>query len=351
MSPGDTNDNLPNSYSHVPNNTPPYVLDTITKAHYKDQLVNNNINTIDEKSTQPQHFPSGSHKNDVTGDEDYVSFSNDIYISHLDSSWKNFLGSIKDPKLFPKVKNVQSYNDKYDLMSGWNGDHRLKAALLGSDDELSTELNRSWGNTAADSETSKFRSTAGYWMTKQKRAEVLPTVKKLLIVNPLIPLLLRVLIVIFSACALGMACTIYQQSREGYDGIKIDQQASTIMCIVVSTFVIVYLIYIAHDEYNGKPVGLRNPLEKVNYVLFDTVFMIFSSANLTLAFNTLFDDRWVCRPLRDAVSTAKQAVPVITSICRRERAMTSFLFITICLWILVFTLAVTRIIARVTPRE
>mgnify|MGYP001099953991 CR=1 FL=1 len=351
MSAGDTNDKLPNAYSHVPNNTPPYVLDTITKVHYKDQLVNNNINIIDEKATQPQHFPSGSHKNDGACHEDYASFANDIYISHLDNSWKNFVGSIRDPKLYPRVKNEHTYKDKYDLTTGWNGDYRLKAALLGSDDELSTELNRSWGNTAADSETSKFRSTAGYWMTKQKRAEVIPTVKKLLILNPLIPLLLRVLIVIFSACALGMACTIYQRSREGYDGIRIDQQPSTIMCIVVSTCVIVYLIYIAHDEYNGKPMGLRNPLEKVIYVLLDTVFMIFSSANLTLGFNTLFDDRWVCRPMRDRVETAQQAVPVITSICRRERAMTSFLFITICLWILVFTLAVTRIIARVTPRE
>lgn len=367
---------LPNSYSHFPNLVPPYVLDTVSKAHFKEELVNCNVNVSNNNQNQQQQQKQQHHHHHharanlhneykIDVEDEYASFANDLYIRNLNNSWKNFVASVKQPNLFSNQNYDKTVNESYDLNGSWQGDHKLKMALLGSDEELHYQLEKSWfggssGTTFStdnskslnnDLEKSKFRSTAGYWMTEQKRAEVIPTLKRILIHNPLVPIFFRILIIMFSGCALGMACTIFQYSHREYNGTNVDQQPSSIMAMVVNTCAIIYLIYIAYDEYNGKPIGLRNPLEKMNYILLDTIFIIFSSANLSLAFNTLFDDRWVCRPSDLRYETASKNYPVVHSICRRQRALASFLFIVIVLWIITFTITVARVIDRVTTKD
>lgn len=323
---------LPNAYSHTPNLIPPYVLDTVSKAHLKEELVNSNTNQ------------EGSEYND-------------IYTNHLNNSWKNFIGSVKQPNLYPARKYDQLINDTYDYSGSWQGDYKLKAALLDSDEELTYQEEKSYfgnnGVSTTDSENSKskFKSRAGYWLTSQKRKDLIPSIKRMLMQNPLVPVFFRILIILFSGCALGMAGTIYQYSHREYRDSSVDQQPSTMMAIVVNTCAIIYCFYIGYDELFGKPIGLKHPLEKVNFILLDTVFMIFSSANVSLAFNTLLDDRWVCKPspLRDEAQS--QNYPVVHSICRRQRALASFLLIIIVLWILTFTITVARVIDRVTVKN
>lgn len=183
-------------------------------------------------------------------------------------------------------------------------------------------------------------------MSDEKRADLLPFLKRIFVTNPLVPLLLRICIIFFSACALGLACTIYQFSNSRYDGSKIEQQASTIMAIVVQCLAIVYVAYIAYDEYSGKPLGLRDPLGKMKLIMLDLLFIIFSSANLSLTFNTLYDDEWVCRS--DPSSPDDKGSPMVTSICRRQRSLAAFLFLVLNLWLLTFTISIIRVVDRVS---
>jgi hypothetical protein len=97
--------------------------------------------------------------------------------------------------------------------------------------------------------------------------------------------------------------------------------------------------------------------------MFDLLFIIFDSANLSLAFDTLFDVRWSCR---SAASTADsgadlnvyaqlsfmissnadlrvtKSIRTVGPICDRQRALAAFLFLALCAWISAFTVSVFR---------
>lgn len=174
-----------------------------------------------------------------------------------------------------------------------------------------------------------------------------PQLARLLLDNPYVPLALRVFIGMFSTIALGLAIRVYQNSHVRIEKLNgnVGQQPSTIMAICVNTIAIVYIIYIAQDEFTGKPLGLRNPLGKLRLILLDLLFIIFSSANLALAFNTLFDKQWVCR--RGGGTTA-QSREHVSYICRKQRALSSFLFVMVVLWVMTFTISLVRVVEKVS---
>lgn len=186
-------------------------------------------------------------------------------------------------------------------------------------------------------------------LKKRKMQQWRPKLTRLLLDNQYLPLFLRIFIGMFSAIALGLAIRVYQNSHTRVEqlGRNIGQQPSTIMAICVNTIAIVYIIYIAQDEFTGKPLGLRNPLGKLRLILLDLLFIIFSSANLALAFNTLFDKRWVCR--RGGGPTARDGEDLtISYICRKQRALSSFLFVMVALWVVTFTISLVRVVEKVS---
>lgn len=124
------------------------------------------------------------------------------------------------------------------------------------------------------------------------------------------------------------------------------------MAIVVNCFAAVYVVYIAYDEYSGKPMGLRNPLGKMKLIMLDLFFIIFSSANLSLAFNSLSDKEWVCHDSNsEALKNMGIFYPPVSSLCRRQKALTSFLLLALCLWVLTFTISIIRVVDRVTTSD
>jgi hypothetical protein len=72
--------------------------------------------------------------------------------------------------------------------------------------------------------------------------------------------------------------------------------------------------------------------------MFDLLFIVFDSANLSLAFDSLFDVRWSCRVLDSGVDES----PAIDPICDRQRALAAFLFLALCAWVATFTVSVFR---------
>lgn len=195
----------------------------------------------------------------------------------------------------------------------------------------------------------RHRTKAGYWMLDEKRKDVMPTLHRIFIQNPLVPLLLRILILMFCACALALAVLIYIYLTRRYEDYKVDQQPSTILAIVVQCFAIVYVVYIAYDEYLGKPMGLRNPLGKMKLVMFDMLFIICLSANMSLAYYLLYDDEWVCKT-DDSPDLKAYGIyyPTVAFLCRRQKALASFLLLVLFLWVLTFTITIIRLIDRVS---
>lgn len=316
------------TYSHRPNVFPVYVLDTVSKAETV---------RADQQEPNEEKLP-------------------DPYGRDINGSWYQFKNSLFYPTTYPpeRVEINEKYLDEYSLNGSWGGDARLKEEFNQTQYQQLKEANkhRSFLNLfmrtkdPGENDT-KVRSTAGYWMG-ENRSQLKPAFRKFFMQNPLLPLTLRILTLIFCAIALALACSIFVFSRDTYDGAKVGQKASTIMAIVVQTCALVYVVYIAYDEYSGKPLGLRDPIGKFRLVMLDLLFIIFSSANLSLAFDTLYDDEWVCEIYNNPHEVnVNNAFPVISSICRRQKGLASFLFVVLVTWVLTFTISLVRVIDRV----
>ncbi|KAK9316641.1 hypothetical protein V1524DRAFT_360457 [Lipomyces starkeyi] len=184
---------------------------------------------------------------------------------------------------------------------------------------------------------------------KQRRKRWKINLRVMLLDNPYVPMTLRSGIFVLSVLALALAVSVFRQSSQ-YNGPEpISQQPSTIMAICVQSIAMVYLVYITYDEYSGKPLGLRNAKDKVKLIMLDLLFIIFSSANLSLSFNTLFDKQWLCQPPSvPGVCHETDTTPYIGPICSRQRGLASFLFLVLLMWVMTFTISIFRVVERVS---
>ena len=150
--------------------------------------------------------------------------------------------------------------------------------------------------------------------------------------HPLVPLIFRITVLATSCIALGLSSSIFHLSQEYF----YDQNPSTIMAIVVDVIAIPYILYFTWDEYTGRPLGLRSAKAKICLVLLDLVFIIFESANISLAFATLHDDNGSC---------SVGPTPVNLAICGRVRALCGILMIALIAWNATFTISIFRYVA------
>ncbi|ODV86429.1 hypothetical protein CANARDRAFT_189928, partial [[Candida] arabinofermentans NRRL YB-2248] len=167
-----------------------------------------------------------------------------------------------------------------------------------------------------------------------------PKLAEILMSNSYIPLFFRAFTLLLTCVALGLACRIMILSNRLDTEDHVSQQPSTIMAITVQSVAIVYLLYISFDEFTSKPLGLRDPRAKIRLILYDLLFIIFSSANLALSFNTLYDSRWVCRGSIQG--------HLIGSMCEKQRSLSAFLFLILVVWCITFTISVVRVVQMVT---
>lgn len=342
------------SYSLNPKVVPNYVLDKMSLAHYKDQLKNSNVNN--SQTDIAPVIKNQASKDDK--DQEFLSFANDPFIRTINNNWANLLNTVKMPSEFApnRLSRDESFSEHPDYSEPWGGDERLRNAFLGYGENI-PELKKSkgiWGRlfsrkTVGVDDDPRHRSKAGYWMLDEKRKDMLPTLRRIFVQNPLVPLLLRVLILIFSTCALALAASVYLYLRRKYNDTTIGQQPSTIFAIVVQSFAIVYIVYIAYDEYSGKPMGLRNALGKMKLIMLDLLLIMCSSANMSLTFDSLYDEQWVCK--KD--TSEMGSYPTVDFLCRRQKALASFLLLVLCLWVLTFTISILRVVDRVSigPRS
>ena len=167
--------------------------------------------------------------------------------------------------------------------------------------------------------------------------------------NPLIPLLFRSIVWITSAIALGLAGSIYHLTNSLISDEKFKNTPSTKMAITVDAVAMVYILYITYDEYTGKPLGLRSARAKMRLLFLDLVFIVFDSANLSLAFEGLiYQPYGAC-----GVPEKKDNGTELSSyryICQRQKALASVLLIALVAWLLTFSTSVLRVVERVNHR-
>ena len=180
-------------------------------------------------------------------------------------------------------------------------------------------------NEDADKEGMQF------WKSKRKVWWI--RAQSTILQNPMIPLVFRSIVWIFSLIALGLAGSIYHRTNK--NGIVLSNTASTYMAIVVDAIGTIYILYITYDEYTGKPLGLRSARAKMRLIFLDLIFIVFDSANLSLAYEGLITRR----------SGGVCSQPFLSDqdkICSRQKGLASVLLIALVAWLLTFSISVLR---------
>ncbi|KAJ5901965.1 hypothetical protein N7495_002493 [Penicillium taxi] len=156
--------------------------------------------------------------------------------------------------------------------------------------------------------------------------------------SPIAPLILRLTVWCFSLAALALGSSIQHFSRGGHQ-----QGPSALMAIIVDAVALVYILYITFDEYTSKPLGLRSPSSKARLILLDLFFIVFDSANLSLAFDSLSEVTGSCTE-----AEVNQVLdPRNNAVCLRQKALASVLLVALIAWLMTFAISVLRLVERV----
>ena len=110
------------------------------------------------------------------------------------------------------------------------------------------------------------------------------------------------------------------------------------MAIVVDAIAIPYILVITYDEYFSKPLGLRPAAAKLRLVLLDLIFIIFESANLALAFESMAGLNGTCEVEVDKLQEAT---------CSKSKSLAGVLFIALLAWLFTFTISMFRMVERI----
>ena len=164
------------------------------------------------------------------------------------------------------------------------------------------------------------KDPAGLYRFRAKRRAWYIRAQRTVLRNPIVPMVIRMNVWSFSAVALALACSIHHITD---NDPKTHATPSTNMAIVVDAVALVYLLYITYDEYSGKPLGLRPAKAKMRLIFLDLFFIVFDSANLSLAFEAIQGD---CD----------------FRVCTRQKALASVLLIALIAWLLTFSISVMR---------
>lgn len=112
------------------------------------------------------------------------------------------------------------------------------------------------------------------------------------------------------------------------------------MAIIVDAIAIPYILIITYDEYFSKPLGLRPPAAKLRLVLLDLAFIIFESANLALAFESMAGVDGSC----DALPQGHQKAA-----CSTSKSLVAVLLFALIAWLFTFTISIFRLVERINP--
>lgn len=173
-----------------------------------------------------------------------------------------------------------------------------------------------------------------YHAFRRKRTAWWKRLQHTILRNPIVPLVFRLTVWSFSLVALALGGSIHHLSIK----YKHPQGPSALMAIIVDAVALVYILYITYDEYTGKPLGLRSAKAKIRLIFLDLFFIVFDSANLSLAFEALSAVTGSCTN----AEVDARIDPRNNAICGRQMALASVLLIALIAWLMTFSISVLR---------
>lgn len=199
------------------------------------------------------------------------------------------------------------------------------------------DYSRPWGEGSENGDAEndgarlfKFQARRKKWWERLQRT---------ILRSSLIPLVIRTNVWLYSLIALALGGSIWKGQGKG---------SSPIMAVIVDGIALLYILYITYDEYTGKPLGLRSARSKMRLVFLDLFFIVFDSANLSLAFEAVSDSNAECKKLEHEKNAANarsaQLVQdaLTVGICHQQKALASVLLIALISWLLTFSISVFR---------
>ncbi|KAH3671914.1 hypothetical protein OGAPHI_000100 [Ogataea philodendri] len=284
----------------------------------------------------------------VRGDDTFRSKDRDLALGP--TYWSRFLSTFRATDAYAPNQvsqtNSDSVFDSYQLDQEWKGEEKLNRLYYGGPESSYMDSGESNGNNSGPYDKTKYRSHAGFWISENKK-EWKPWLGDIIMNNSYIPLFFRIFTLFLSCVALGLAARIIVLSNHLSNSDHVSQQPSSIMAVVVQSVAILYLFYISYDEFTSQPLGLRDPQAKLRLIMCELLFVIFSSANLALSFNSLYDSRWVCTDNQMSSSSPS----LLGSICDRQRTLAAFLFIILVVWCITFTISIIRVVQMVNRND
>ncbi len=181
--------------------------------------------------------------------------------------------------------------------------------------------------------------STGVHMFKAKRRVWHVRAQRTILRSPIVPMIIRIIVWFFSSVALGLASSIHHITDKTDN--EATQTASTNMAIIVDAVAMVYLMYITYDEYSGKPLGLRPARAKMRLIFLDLFFIVFDSANLSLAFENI-GSGFCTTHFVTSTGQPKIPSPDRHAICARQKGLASVLLIALIAWLLTFSISVLR---------
>ena len=241
------------------------------------------------------------------------------------------------------TRNGEPQNDwsafiKSSMYGPIEGEHgeRVEPAYL---DELTPGYKTPWVGDRTDGDPEK---ALGLLKGKRKKRLVwYQRAQRSILTHPLVPLAFRLTVLATSTIALGLSASIYVLTRR----TSFAQTPSAVMAIIVDVIALPYIGYITWDEYTGKPLGLRPPKAKMRLVLLDLFFIIFESANLSLAFQAITDDQGSCVGGGDGERGGRE-----DGLCRQEKALAAILFVALVAWSATFAVSIVRSVLHILDR-
>lgn len=194
------------------------------------------------------------------------------------------------------------------------------------------DYSRPW--LAGDDENGDPEKNAMHMFRVKRRAWYVRA-QRTVLRNPLLPMIIRMNVWVYSAVALGLAGSIHHLTDKDP---SVNSTPSTDMAIIVDIIAMVYLLYITYDEYSGKPLGLRPAKAKMRLIFLDLFFIVFDSANLSLAFEAIRSES--CHP--DLDKSSALYTTLTRQICSRQKGLASVLLIALIAWLLTFAISVLR---------
>lgn len=164
--------------------------------------------------------------------------------------------------------------------------------------------------------------------SKTKRTlAIYKRVWNMVIRHSLAPLLFRLVVMITSILALGIAARVFQlENAEEQDSAE---RTQSVVAVAVDCVAIPYIGYMIWDEYTGKPLGLRSGVSKISLILLDLFFIIFKSVSTALAFESL-----IYHSLKD------------TDLQDLSKALAAFMLVGLIAWTMNFTVNIFRTVER-----